>query len=655
MARMKRALSFGVPLLVLLIVVACDDSSVPDDGGSDASVESWDPACDNTDPTHCLLPWPSDHFRQGDRIALPAHATPISARGIAVSPEPFAREGFSLYPTLMTVLSPAPDESTLHGQDHIAESLGPDATTVIVNVETGERVPSFAELDRWPDIDPDRVPLYIRPAIRLAPSTRYAVGIRRLRSEDGMPIEPSPFFRALRDGTPLEGSDVEARRDDLEDVFAALEATGFARDELILAWGFTTSSEEAVVGDLLAMRDAMLEEPAGTCTITKVEEGEEVPPNVWRRMHGTFEVPLYLVGSDPTSTEESRIARDADGAPISTATIELPFLAIVPESLRARVHGGGDPGRAIVYGHGILGTRFEVNSSWMHSQADELEAVVFATDWWGMGMEDLPRLVLTLTRDFSDLVATTERMHQGIVNVLALSRAVRERCADLPELSVAREDGSSGALYDPAQVHYYGNSLGAILGAVVAGVAPDLERAVLGVGGAGWSLLIKRSDAWRSMGAFLEMGYDDAVERALMVAMSASLWDPVDGATYAPHLMNDPLPGAIRRRVLLQIGIGDVAVSTISAHMFARTAGLPLTVPSPVEPFGLATTPGPVDSAMTIYRVDGVEELPPGSRDPGPDTPTHNGVRSLPTARAQLDAFLQPGGQVVHPCGDDPC
>ncbi len=34
---------------------------------------------------------------------------------------------------------------------------------------------------------------------------------------------------------------------------------------------------------------------------------------------------------------------------------------------------------------------------------------------------------------------------------------------------------------DPAATYYYGNSLGAILGAVVAGVAPDLERVVLGV------------------------------------------------------------------------------------------------------------------------------------------------------------------------------
>lgn len=651
MARMKRA---PWVLTSLFLALACDEpATTPDDGGV-----SWDEACDNTDPTHCLLPWPSDHFRHEGRVALPAHGTPVSARGLALSPEPFSRDGFSLYPTLMTVLKPAPDESTLFGQDRIEEGLGPDATTVIVNVETGERVPSFAELDRWPDIEPDAVPLYIRPAIRLAPSTRYAVGIRGLRAEDGSAIEPSPFFRALRDDTPLEGSDVEARRGDLDDVFAALGAAGFARDELILAWGFTTASEEQVTGDLLAMRDAMLAEPTGACTITEVEDaqaGDELPPELWRRMQGTVEVPLYLVGSDPASIDESRIARDAAGRPTQTGTVELRFLVLVPESVRARVQAGEAPGRALVYGHGILGTRGEANSSWMHSQAAELEAVVFATDWWGMGMSDLARIALTISRDFSDFDATTERMQQGIVNVLAFSRAIRESCADLPELSVPLDGETSARAFDPAQLHYYGNSLGAILGAVVAGVAPDLERAVLGVGGAGWTMLIKRSDAWRSLGGLMMNSYEDPAERSLMIAMSSMLWDPVDGATYAPHLLNDPLPGAIPRRVLLQIGIGDVAVSNISAHMFARSAGLPLTTPSPQQPFGLAATPGPVDSAMTIYRVDDVEPLPPGSRDPGPDTPTHNNVRNLPAARMQIDQFLRPDGQVIHPCGDDPC
>ena len=634
----------------LLLLVACDGAPAVPDGGA----ELFDPACDNTDPSHCLLPWPSDHFRQGDRIALPAHGLPTTARGLQAQPEPFAREGFSLLPTLITVVSPVPDEASLFGEDRIDASLGPDATAVIVNVETGERVPCFAELDRWTDIDPAEVPLYIRPAVRLAPSTRYAVGLRGLETPEGAPIEPAPFFRALRDGTSiegseLEGSDVEARRGELDDVFGALETAGVPREELLIAWGFTTAPEASITRDLLAMRDGMLVAPSA-CTITEVEAGDELPPELWRRVHGTVRVPLYLVGAQAASAEEARIARDAEGRPVSGESVEVPFLAILPESLRARVQAGEGPGRAIVYGHGILGTRFEADSPWMHSQASELEAAIFATDWWGMAREDLSRIVLALSRDFSTFVSTTERLHQGIVNVLALSRAVAESCAGLAELSVPLDGGASAPAYDPAQRHFYGNSMGGILGAVVAGVAPDLERFVLGVGGAGWSMLIKRSDAWRGLRAIMQESYEDPLERALLIAMSAMLWAPVDGVTYAPHLLNDPLEGAIPRRVLMQIGVGDVAVSNVASHLLARSAGLPLTTPSVEEPFGLATSPGPVDSAITIFAIDGVDPLPPGTRDPGPDTPTHNAVRSLPSARAQLEQFLRPDGEVVHPC-----
>ncbi|HEY8428759.1 MAG TPA: hypothetical protein VIL20_10310, partial [Sandaracinaceae bacterium] len=596
-----------------LVLAACDGPAPTADAGTDAGAPVWDPACDNVDPTHCLLPWPSDHFRRDGRVALPASGMPVSAAGDAVDPAPFAREGFSLHPAIMTVITPAPDESSLFGENAIEASLGPDATAVIVDVATGQRVPCFAELDRWPDADPERVPLYVRPAVRLAPGTRYAVALRGLVA-GGRPIEPSPFFRALRDGTPLEGSDVEARRAEYEEIFAALERAGVPRGELVVAWAFTTAPEASITRDLLAMRDGMLELPPGACRVERVEDaraGDELPPELWRRVHGTIEVPLYLRGTG-AALEDSWIVRDAEGRPVRGETIEVPFLAIVPESLRARVEAGGEPGRAIVYGHGILGTRAEANSRWMHGQAAELEAAVFATDWWGMSEPDLGRIGLALTGDFGTFAATTERLHQGVLDVLALVRAVRETCAVLPELSVPLADGTSAPAYDPTQVHYYGNSLGGILGAVVAGVAPDLERAVLGVAGGGWPMLVKRSDAWRGFNALLMGTYRDPVERALLVAMSGLLWAPVDGITYAPHWLDDPLPGAIERRVLMQIGVGDVAVSNAAAHVLARSAGLPLTVPSVEEPFGLETTEGPAPSGLTIYKLEGVEPLPPG-------------------------------------------
>ncbi|MCB9594119.1 MAG: hypothetical protein H6719_15400 [Sandaracinaceae bacterium] len=628
------------------------DASVPDAG------PSWDPACENIDPAHCLLPWPSDRFLVDGEVALPAQGLPADRRGARVDPGFLPRrDGFELLPTLVTVTSPAPDPASLSDQDHVADSLGPDATAVIVNVATGERVPCWAELDGWPDVDPARVPLYVRPAVRLDPSTRYAVGLRGLMAPGGAAIEPSPWFRALRDETPLADSDVEGRRDELRDVFEALAAAGVPRDELVVAWGFTTASEASITGDLIAMRDDLLSTPVGGCAVTAVEDaeaGDALPELVWRRVHGTFRVPLYLVGATASSSDEARIHRDAAGAPIRGEEVEVPFLALLPETLRARVADGGEPGRVIVYGHGILGSRLEATAGFMTEHASELEAVIFATDWWGMAEDDLSRLVLALSHDFSTFPATTERLHQGIVNVLALMRAARSTCAALPELAVPLADGSAAPSYDPATLAYYGNSQGSILGTVVAGVAPDVERFVLGVGGVGWPMIMKRSDAWRGFGGILMGTYEDPLERAILVAVSGLAWAPVDGSTYAPHLIADPLPGSVARRLLLQIGVGDVAVSNTATHVLARTAGVPLTVPSVETPFGLETTTDPAPSGLTIFSLPGVAAIPPGSHDPGVGTITHEAVRTLPAAHAEIDRFLAPDGDVAHPC-DGPC
>ena len=56
----------------------------------------------------------------------------------------------------------------------------------------------------------------------------------------------------------------------------------------------------------------------------------------------------------------------------------------------------------------------------------------------------------------------------------------------LPELT--RADGSS--MIDTAHLDYDGNSQGGIMGIMLAAVSPDIERAVLGVPGINYSLLL---------------------------------------------------------------------------------------------------------------------------------------------------------------------
>ncbi len=656
---MSRSCAFAVVLLV-----ACDGGTNPSsDGGADAGPDgiAYRAECENVNAPHCMMPWPSDRWRGADgHLAIDPAATPVNAFDVPLDPALFARfDGFSPATSIVTSFPGVIDASLLNGEDAIDATLAATSTTVLVDAETGALVAHFAELDAWPETDPARAPLYLRPAARLEEGRRYVVGIRGLRTMDGAAVEPSGYFRLLRDGGEAEGTDVAARRARFDaEVFPVLEAAGVPRAELIEAWDFTTATGETIWGDQIAMRDAALAAVGDRglgCTVTRVIDSDvdpDPPSHAWRQIFGTVAVPLFSNGPGPL-TPEARLVRGADGRPMQNGTAEVPFIAQIPLSVRDAVQAGEPPARIELYGHGLFGSRQEITYGWHREHQDRLGLVSIAVDWWGMSDDDLERITATLT-DFSDFDATGERLQQSVINALVLARSFRGVCSELPEMQVPMADGSTMPAVDPTQLYYYGNSQGGIMGGVLAGVATDIDRFALGVGGMSYPLLIKRSTAWIQYGAVMAVGYRDPLERDLIMVMSASIWDLAEPTTYASHWIRDPLPGTPAHRVLYQIGIGDALVSNVASYMAARTAGLPVVTPSPVMPWGLETTTAPTDSGLVIWSIPGVSPSTPGTRSPGVDNDTHEAVRRTDSARDQIDAFFRPDGVVEHLC-DGPC
>src|SRR5690606_20818756 len=113
----------------------------------------------------------------------------------------------------------------------------------------------------------------------------------------GAAIEPSPAFRAYRDGQRTTDAAFEARRAHLDEVLDALDRAGVARDELQLAFDFTVASTENLTGRMLRMRDdafARLGDAVPQFTVDLVEDG--VRDEIARRITGTYRVPSYLTG-----------------------------------------------------------------------------------------------------------------------------------------------------------------------------------------------------------------------------------------------------------------------------------------------------------------------------------------------------------------------
>ena len=84
----------------------------------------------------------------------------------------------------------------------------------------------------------------------------------------------------------------------MERIFTDLAAAGIVRDDLQLAWDFTVASEHNLSERLLHIRDdafATLGDAVPVFTVTSVENNAD--EYIYRRIRGTYEVPLYLTGT----------------------------------------------------------------------------------------------------------------------------------------------------------------------------------------------------------------------------------------------------------------------------------------------------------------------------------------------------------------------
>jgi hypothetical protein len=649
------------------------------------------PGCDPLDARSCLLPFPSDQFTEDDptapsgrRVAFGTEVMPVNASGVAIDPAGWNdNDGFSPG-TPMVAAVPGVDleASGAPPIDDVARSLEPGSAAVVVDLDTGERVPVWAELDTDSAAEGEQV-VIVRPARNLTAGHRHAVGLVGLVDGDGSDIETSLAFRAYRDALTTDIDEVEARRPAMDEAIGGLADVGVERQSLTLAWGFTVASTENVTGPLLAMRDdalATIGDGAPAFTVTRVVEApsDELDEGIARIVEGTFDVPLYLTGAgEPGATLNDP---DGDGAPDADGTFAAPFVCQVPETSL------DEPSRPVVYGHGLLGSAGEVTSGHVSAAASANNMTYCATDWIGMSTADLGTVISVLS-DLSGFPAVPDRSLQGILNAVVLGRLVRSDDGFAADRAFQSPTGSS--LVASGDAFYDGNSQGGIMGAAATAVSPEWERAVLGVPGMNYSTLLRRSVDF--VGKPGELGfedvlvpsYPDVVERALVYGLIQMLWDRAEGNGYAAHLTDDPLPGTPAHQVLLHVAYGDHQVADVTAQVMARTGGVGLRSPALADDrtvgdlWGLdAVDDFPHDGSILVFWDSGTLPPPPGNISPieseqytvdcpigsdgePPDTAAcedpHEDPRRQPAAIAQKDAFLRTDGEVIDPCDGEPC
>ncbi|WP_342376322.1 hypothetical protein NVS55_34275 [Myxococcus stipitatus] len=643
--------------LSVLALTACSDSDepgVPDAGPPDAGgtlpplqvPEGCNPLASEHD---CLLPYPSNYFMQADstlpsgqRVRLTAAAKLKTPAGVPFDfTDLHPADGYSHGSQLLALFPGGVDAANLPTVTQpTARTTG---ATVLLDAQARTGVLHFAELDPRAADDTRRA-LLLRPVERLRGGTRYIVALRGLKTKSGAPVPVPEGFRRIRDGQ-TEGDPLLAplaQRYEA-DIFPALEAAGVARAELQLAWDFTTETEENVTRDMLDVRRLAMEALSATPPVVTVTEvKDEVDANIFRRIKGTLRVPLFTETAQPGAL----LSRDAQGRVKRNGEAEVPFTLQIPRSVWGQ---GVAPVRFLQYGHGFFGGQAESDGSFVRPFVQATKMVVMTVDWWGMSQADAPGVMGAMMQQPAQTLRFTDRVHQGMVNQMAVTYAARSTLKDLAELK------DNGVLvYDPDQTYFYGISQGHILGGTYVALSPHVSRAAFSVGGADFSLMMFRAKPFAPFLQAIAQSVPDALDQQKFAAMTQTSFDRIDPLTYAPHVLTAPYTGGpSSRRVLVQYGLGDAQVPNVATELHARALGLTQQLPATWRVPELPTLEGAVDGSALVQFDYGLPSPLPGTVAtlPAEDNPVHERVRREAKGREQVDLFLRPGGKVEATCG----
>ena len=447
----------------------------------------------------CLLPFPNNLFTKRDRstptglrVHLPAKAMPVNTKGQRISvaavrpqrrlqprqrgrrPRARARQRGGVQ------RAPARRRSRTWRR-----YAGKRQPIVIIDEQTGRRQLIWSELDAnapnradTEPSDPPRQELHRGSHLR-GRAARPAQGQRQAdRARPPGLSGCATADRCRRAGAPSARATTR--------IFKALKRAKIGRSNLYEAWDFTVGLDQEP-----DLADAVDPQPARSLSSatptsptarsraarrpTRSTSVSQLNPQI-KTVKGSFQVPCYLTtcGAD----RDHRLSLLARASPTlcrrrSPATSRPRSSSASSRRRRARRR----PARISLYGHGLLGSRDEVEAGNVQAMATEHNMVFCATDWWGLAEGDTP-FDVTALQNLNHFPAVVDRLQQGVLNTLYLGRLMLN-----PQGFAANPAFRSAARLDTSHLYYDGNSQGGIMGGMTTAVAPDFRRAVLGVTG----------------------------------------------------------------------------------------------------------------------------------------------------------------------------
>ncbi len=651
----RRWVVLGSPVLGLTaLVVGCGGGTDVPEGAPPTVVASYDDAA-----TSELTPYPSNRYTVASDTATGLSVEiPDTSPDLVNGPELASTvaeleemNGFSttggVYVTFdgpidVTGLTPPPDDDgSFDGEllDALAYTQA-DSPMILVDVDPdsphrGEAVglvPTYWEQPADDFYIRDEFSLIAQPAVPLRPGTRYLFVVTdALKATDGTVVGRSPLMDALLEGES-QGSypdEVRAGIDELED------SLGVGKGRIVLATTFTTA---AVTDEMFALAQAIRGAPAPSL----VEDWTVETPMATDgriRFRGAYRANEYR-----QPLPDGRFVISADGVPEAQGTEDLEVFMAVSDATTAT------PRPVVIFGHGLAGDKDGVWGA--AERLSSLNAAVFAIDSphhgsrAAEGSSELDYVFKFFGIDDTDpnnptfvIGRARDNFRQMAADQLELVRLI----ATLSDLDILPEGNPDGVPdLDTSQILYIGHSFGAVQGATIFALAPEITHATWNVGGAGLMTLLRDSNTFSLIvnGLRPEGVADGAVAR--FMAMSQAIVDPGDPLVYAPYAVRqepDGVPGWVPREILLQEVVGDTIVPNSSTRALARATGLELV--DAIDPVsGLPQTSGPVTANLPEGVTGAMTQF---DTIHGGDPATHGELYFSPEGRTQYVTFFTTG------------
>jgi hypothetical protein len=572
-------------------------------------------------PDFADVPFPSELYRDAQgRIALGALPNPKGnePKFAAIRELLSERDGFCATCNVTFAIEGGLSIDSLSTPDALEDAVflvdvDPDSP------EWGRRFPlrwQWDALHGWLSVRPVR-------GLALHGGRRYAAVVTSAaRGGDGLPVGPAPQLVAVRDDRASDDPRLHALLAAMDE----LETLGLAREHIAGLAAFTTEDPTA---DLRAIRSIVRNNSITSVEIDATWTGEaldellgtpaesrpglDVPPAAGTEgtstivhettaivVAGRFTAPRFVSGN---GTDVGLPTRQA-GSPMAEHSDEVPFVLIVPRDAdltRLPVvvsHHGFNASRTTGFvladtvgraGFAVLAIDAYQHGARAASARDEwfaMRGMVPGADGFAEASTlDVSMRVFGLLGVDPDLT-----LHPGYP-LGAFEQFVADTIATIGwvldgDVSKLREADPmlAGLAFDPGRIAFVGNSMGAVVGAAVVAVEPDLRAAVLDVMPGSIVETLVESPEFRPLTEqvlLAQIGVTDDFDemgRAMIFDPTVDLirWvlEPVDPLALAPYILRGRTAESMPNLLVQLAGHDEVAAPPASESVVAA-AGIP--------------------------------------------------------------------------------